>query len=148
MRHRLDKVQTRGTLVSLRDNTDKRKPHHPNPVPVVRRWFVRRLPRPAYGLSFFAFRVLLLASSAWRPKLSRSFCCRSPLAESDCLCPLAPDWRTAIARPKDGPRSIAFQFSRRLRAGGLSLARSLCRRWPSCLGTGGISREMTEAVFH
>jgi len=28
---------------------------------------------------------------------------RSSLAESGCLCPLAPDWRTAIARPPERP---------------------------------------------
>lgn len=47
--------------------------------------------------------------------------CRSPLAESGCLCPLAPDWRTAIARPKDAPRFNRFSIqpsSRRCVAGG------------------------------
>lgn len=70
------------------------------------------------------------------------------MAESDCLCPLAPDWRTAIARPKDGPRSIAFPFSRRIRVGGFWLVRSLCRRGPSYLGKGEFSREKSGAVIH
>ncbi len=54
-----------------------------------------------------AFRVVLLASSGGRPHFSHSLCCRASLVMSGFFCPLAPDRRTAIDRPGNGPRSIA-----------------------------------------
>jgi hypothetical protein len=57
-----------------------------------------------------AFRVVSLASSEARLNLLRSLRCRASLAMSGCICPLAPDWRTAIDRPRNGPRSIAAHF--------------------------------------
>ena len=56
-----------------------------------------------------AFRVVLLASSGGRLKVTRSSSCPASLAESVGFCPLAPDRRIAIDRPGNGPRSIAVR---------------------------------------
>ena len=112
----------------------------PRCVPVV------RLCVAAYGgrrAFLFAFRGVLLASSAGRLNPSRLLRCWSPLAKSVCLCPLAPDWRTAIARPKGRPPLNRFFIQPSSSRREAPLVRSLCRRWPSCLGTGGNS-ERTE----
>ena len=46
-----------------------------------------------------------------------------------------------LPTPGTATEQSLFPFSRRLRAGGLSLGKSLCRRWPSCLGTGEKTRQ-------
>jgi hypothetical protein len=57
-----------------------------------------------------ASRVVLLASSGARCELRCRVLLRASLAESGCFCPLAPDWRTAIARPIIGPRFNRFSI--------------------------------------
>ena len=62
------------------------------------------------GVFLFAFRGGCWASSAGCANHLRSLCCRSSLAMSGCLCPLAPDWRTAIACPVTAPnQSLSVQ---------------------------------------
>ena len=46
-----------------------------------------------------------------------------------------------LPAPGTATEQSLFPFSRRVRASGLSLGKSLCQRWPSCLGTGGKTRQ-------
>jgi hypothetical protein len=57
-----------------------------------------------------AFRVVVFVASAGRLTVSRWLSRRASVAESVGFCPLAPDGRTAIDRPGNGPRSIASHF--------------------------------------
>jgi len=46
-----------------------------------------------------------------------------------------------LPAPGTATEQSLFSFSRRVRADRLSLGKSLCRRWPSCLGTGEKTRQ-------
>ena len=64
-----------------------------------------------------AFRVVFLASSDGRVKLSCDVMLTGARGRVRLLLRSSAARRTAIARPSNGPRSIAFPFSRRSRAG-------------------------------
>jgi hypothetical protein len=57
--------------------------------------------------TFWLLADWLLASSEARSEPCCACCCWASRAMLGCFCPLAPDWRTAIDCPGNGPRSIA-----------------------------------------